>query len=233
MAGARAALARAGTRQVTLLQLVERIRAVELRLAGVRAAGDALGKFGHALGNAIQVVELASLALVRTTPSSESLIDLRGASERASEVLAAMVAATIRPPRATLGPAVAPAIRAAVELARPAIAASIELRVELIDEVASRLAGDELEAIVLACVLDVADAPHLAFVLRERTIDGARWIELVRIDASGELELVVAPPSWLGVVDQLGREVGGELTLSTGRTGRELVLAWPVGTDIS
>ena len=213
-----------------ILALVERIRAVELRLAGVRAAGDALGAFGHSLGNAIQVVELASLALVRTTPPSEPLTDLRGAAERASEVLAAMVAATLRPPRAALGPAVAPAIRAAVELVRPAIAASIELRVDLIDEVVSRLAGDELEAIVLACALDRADAAHLAFVLHERTIDDARWIELVRIDASSELELVVAPPSWLGVVDQLAREVGGELTLSSGRTGRELVLAWPVAT---
>ncbi len=214
---------------MTLLELVKQIRAVELRLAGVRAVGDALGAYGHGLGNAIQVVELASLALVRTTPPSEPLTDLRGAAERASEVLAAMVAATIRPARTALGPPVAPAIRAAVELVRPAVATSIELRVELIDEVASRLAGDELEAIVLACALDVADAPRLAFVLRERTIDAARWIELVRIDASGELELVVAPPSWLGVVDQLAREVGGELTLSTGRTGRELVLAWPVG----
>ena len=196
-----------------------------------QAAGDALGAFGHALGNAIQVVELASLALVRAAPSpSEPLADLRGAAERAGEVLAAMTAAMTRLPRKALGPPVAPAVRSAVECARPAMAA-IELRVELVDDVASRLLTDELEAVVFACMLDAADAPHLELVLRERTIERDRWIR-----ARAEWIMLAASSSSSrrrrGSVSSIGSHARSAASspLSAGRTGRELVLAWPVAT---
>ncbi len=214
------------------LALIERIRAAEHRLAEADRSRTAalIGSHVHALGNAIQVVELASVELARRAGADapSQLVDLRGASVKASEALAAMLAATAIARRAAMGPPVAPIIRAAVELARPAIAAPIELELELEGGAQSRLDAEELEAIVLACALDVADAPRLAFLLRERTIERDRWIELVRIDPVGTLELDIAPPSWLAVVAVLAKLVGGELTLSAGRRGRELVLAWPL-----
>jgi hypothetical protein len=214
------------------LALIERIRAAEHRLAAADRSRTAalIGSHVHALGNAIQVVELASVELARRAgdDAPSQLVDLRGASVKASEALAAMLAATAIARRAAMGPPVAPIIRAAVELARPAIAAPIELELELIDDAQSRLDADELEAIVLACALDVADAPRLAFLLRERTIERDRWIELVRIDPIRTLDLDVAPPSWLAIVAALAKLVGGELTLSAGRRGRELVFAWPL-----
>jgi hypothetical protein len=237
VAGARAALARTGEGLVTaLLALVERIRAVELRLARARAAAEQLGPHTHALGNAIQIVELASLELARTAgvPLSPPLVEVRTASSRATDAFSALLSATTRPLRTALGPPVAPVVRATVELVRPAIGAALELRAELIDAAQSRLRAEELEAIVLACTLDVAAAPRITLILRERIIENRRWIELVRIDPGGghdlALELELEPPSWLGVVDQLAREVGGELSLSAGRSGRELVVAWPVAS---
>ncbi|HEX4450434.1 MAG TPA: hypothetical protein VH143_06155, partial [Kofleriaceae bacterium] len=200
------------------LALIERIRAAEHKLAGVDRSRTAalIGSHVHDLGNAIQVVELASLELARRAgdDAPSQLVDLRGASGKATAALAAMLAATAIARRVAIGPAVAPVIQAAVALARPAIAAPIELELELIDGAQSRLDASELEAIVLACALDVADAPRLAFLLRERTIERERWIELVRIDPAGTLVLDIAPPSWLAVVAALARVVGGELTLS-------------------
>ena len=132
-----------------------------------------------------------------------------------------------RASRAASGAAVAPIVRAAVELARGAIAAPIELRIELADaRHAAHLRGDELEALVLAVLLDAAVATRLALVVRERTIERARWIELVRIDdRPGEIALVLEPPSLAGVADQIARSVSGELSLAPGRAGTELAIA--------
>jgi len=226
-------------RHAARLALVDRIRVVEYRLARAdhaRAAADLVGDHGHALGNAIQVVDLASLELVRQARGvvPRVIADLRVAAERASAALTAMMASTCAARRTELGPAVTPAIRAAVALAQPAAAAPIELRAELLDDVASRLAADELEVLVLACALDAADASQLAFLLRERTIRSQRWIELVRIDdPADDLVAAFAPPSWLAPVDELARQIGGELTVSAGRSGRELVFAWPVAPQSS
>ena len=210
-----------------LFVAASRVRAVELRLARVRAAAELLGKHIHALGNALQIVELSSLELTRDTADpSEPLVDLREAAERAGEAFAAMLAVTKRAPRSIVGPAVAVAIRAAADLVAPALAAPLDVQVELGDGVCSHLDGDELDAMIAACLLDAATAPRMSVIVRERTIEGARWIELVRIDPAGELEF--AAPSWLTVVETLAREVGGELSLSDGRDGRELVVAWPV-----
>ena len=212
-----------------LLEAALRVRAVELRLARARGASELLGKHIHALGNALQIVELSSLELTRDSTTSEPLGDLREANERAGEAFGAMLALTKRALRTTIGPPVAPVVRAAVALVAPAV--PVELRVELGDGACSRLARDELDAIVAACVLDAVTATRLTLLVRERAIENARWIELVRITPSGPTgatELVVEPSSWLAVVDALAHEVGGELSLSEGRDGSELVLAWPL-----
>jgi len=217
-----------------LLAAALRVRAVELRLARARGASELLGKHIHALGNALQIIELSSLELTRDgSATSEPVVDLREANERAGEAFAAMLDLTKRAQRTTVGPPVGPAIRAAVAVVGPAIAAPIELRIELADGACSRLERDELDAIVAACVLDAVTATRLTLLVRERTIDDARWIELVRVVPQGSAELVVEPPSWLAVVDALARDVGGELSLSEGRDGSELVLAWPVAQSSS
>ena len=204
------------------LALVDRIRVVERRLAHAEQAHVALEVMrgqAHELGNAVQIVDLASGELVRRPlpPEVAELVrDLRTAAQQATASLAAMVARA-NPPRPTAaGAPVAAAVRAAVELA---------------DTVASRLAADEVEALVLAAILDAAAAPHVVLELRERAIDGVRWIELVRTDdRPGERALQLEPPALTAFVDELARTAGGEVSLAPGRAGHELAIALPVAT---
>ncbi len=149
-------------------------------------------------------------------------------AEQARNELAKLVGLAHPPPRASRGVAVAPCVRRAVELVRAAVPA-VALDGVLADSVAARLDPDELEALVLAAALDAAAATRIHFTLRERTIGGARWIELVRTDnRAGHVDLDVAPPSLAGVVDAIARLAGGEVSLAPGRNGHELAIALPV-----
>jgi hypothetical protein len=229
------------------LALVDRIRVVEHVLARAdqsRMALELLGEHAHRLGNSVQIVDLASLELERrrVPEVAELVADVREGATNATAALAAMLALAQPRPRPA-GPPVAPAIAAAIELARPAVAAALELRVELGARVACRLAAAEIEALVLAAVLDataVAGPAHaaggaaahdpgatrIAFELGERTIDGVRWIELLRVDdRAGEVALDLAPPSFAAVVAALAAAAGGEVSLAPGRGGHELAIA--------
>ncbi len=216
-----------------MIELFARIRAVEHRLARAeqaRVATELVRKHVHTLGNALQIVDLASAELVRRDEddSDDLVAELRIAAEQARNELAKLVALAHPPPRSSRGVAVAPCVRRAVELVRAAVPA-VALDGVLADSVAARLDPDELEALVLAAALDAAAATRIHFTLRERTIAGARWIELVRTDnRAGHVELDVAPPSLAGVVDAIARLAGGEVSLAPGRNGHELAIALPV-----
>lgn len=225
----------------TRLALIDRIRRVELGLAREEQAREAarlLRGRSHDLGNAIQIVRLASIEIEKRGGAAigDLTVDLRNAAEQATTVLGELMAAARPEVRDQPGIAVAPVVRAAAELARPAIAAPLELRVELADVAQARCAADELEAIVIVALLDAADATKVGLQLRARAIEGKPWIELLRIDDrqhgpdadyAEAFEPFAGRGPGLHLVRVLAERSGGEASLSAGRTGLELVVALP------
>jgi hypothetical protein len=223
------------------LGLIDRIRRVEYALARdeqVRIAGVLMQGRAHDLGNMVQIVKLSALELARRAPSDaikELVADMSEAAEKATTILTDMVRSARMQDRQVVGPHVAPIVRAAVDLARPAIASTIELRVEVADDVMSFATGEELEALVLCALLDAQAAVSITLVLRERTLQGKRWLELLRFDdrhvlADGELAHMFEPHSFLHVVAGVAKQAGGEVSLSPGRTGLELAVEMPLAT---
>jgi len=215
------------------LALIDRIRAVELRLARSARAVAALEVMRdhlHGLGNAVQIVGLASeqLAAQHLDDPDFLIRDLRGAAIEAHSRLLKMLELAQPPVRKTTGAAFASTVRAAVDATRPALHHEVDVHDELLASVTRcRLDADELELLVIATLLD-ADAPALELVLRERTVDGKPWLELIRCDdRPGTFTLELAPPSLLAVVDELVKLGGGEVSLAPGRRGHELVIALP------
>ncbi|MEO6773693.1 MAG: hypothetical protein ABI467_11845 [Kofleriaceae bacterium] len=217
------------------LALIDRIRAVEFRLARAaqtEAARTALNEHLHTLGNAVQVVDLASAQLVKRLPDPDGLVaDLRAAAAEAHATFIKIVALADPAPRAPVTAPFAATVRAALDVVRHALPVEVTVHDELLASTGScRLAADELEVLAIAILLDAHAAPMLELALRERTIDGAPWFELIRRETRpGELSLdrELVPPSLLVVVDELARLGGGELSLAPGRHGHELVVALP------
>jgi hypothetical protein len=224
------------------LGLIDRIRKVEQSLAREEQAREAarlLRGRSHDLGNAIQIVRLASIEIEKRggTNIGDLVLDLRNAAESATTVLGELIAMAKPGPRKVEGVAIAPAVRAAVEQAQPGLAAQVDLRVELADMVKAPCLPDELETIVLCSLLDAARATKLGLHLRARAIEGKPWLELIRIDDrkdvsdsdfSRAFEPFATPGPGLHLVRVLAERCGGEASLSPGRAGLELVIALPV-----
>lgn len=235
------------------LRLVERVHRVAYGLAREEQANVATALLkgrSHDLGNAIQIVKLSALELERRAKDRADLVellaDMRQAAEQAAALLADLLAAARPAERTRPGPPVAPVLRGAVELARAAYAGIIELRDELDDTVTTLATGDELEATMLAALIDAmtpaststAGATRISVVLRERTIERKRWVEVLRIDdrkSLGDSEVARAfePPSLLHVVAGVAKQADGEVSLAPGRNGLELALALPVAQSSS
>lgn len=225
------------------LGLIERIRREEHALAvheQARVAAALMKGRSHDLGNMVQIVKLSALEIARRVPQDdiqELVTDLTFAAEQATAVLADMFAAARPSDRTLVGPPVAQSVRAAVDLARPAIAASIELRIDLAESVQTYASAEELEALVLAALLDAHQAVRILLLVRERTIQNKRWVELVRIDdrhhlPDGELAHMFEPHSLLHVVAGVAKAAGGEVSLSPGRTGLELAVELPTASNV-
>ena len=231
------------------LGLIDRIRRVEHSLAHVEQARVATALMNgrvHRLGNAFQIVQLSSLELARRLDradvpangnddldTKELVREMRTAADQAVALLTEMIAATRDTERSAAGPVVTHTIRVAIDLARAAIAAPIELRVELDDNVHTYCTAEELETIVIAAVLDAANATKLTFVLRERRIQNKRWVELLRCDDrqqfnDGDLAHMFEPHALLHVVAGIARLAGGEASLAPGRGGLELAVELPI-----
>jgi len=225
------------------LRLIERIRRVEHQLARdeqAKVAAALMKGRSHDLGNQIQIVKLASLELERRAQGRDDLVelitDMRQAAEQATAVLADMFTAARPPERIEVGPIVTNTVRAAVDVARPAFAGSIELRIDLDDTVHTHSTAEELEAIMLAAMLDAVHATHMAIVVRERVVQGKRWVEILRIDdrqqfGDGELAHMFEPHSLLHLVTTAAKQAGGEVSLAPGRGGLELAIELPVATN--
>lgn len=220
------------------LGLIDKIRRVEYALAlheQARIAAELMKGRSHDLGNMVQIVKLSALELARRVDRpdvAELVTDMKLAAEEATTILNDMFAAARPSERTLVGPAVGQAIRAAVELARPAIASAIELRIELAENVQTHATGEELEAFVLAALLDAHHAVRITLLARERMIENRRWVELLRVDDrrlhDGELANMFEPHSLLHLVASVAKQAGGEASLAPGRTGLELVIELPV-----
>lgn len=221
------------------LGLIDRVRRVEHLLARgeqARIASQLMKGFSHELGNQVQILRLCAHELARRVPQcevTELTDDMTAAAERATATLAQMFAATQSSERDIVGPIATNAIRAAVDLARPAIASTIELRVELSDTIATYATSEELEALVLAALLDAQQANRIMLLLRERVIQNRRWVELLRIDdrhhmPDGEYAHMFEPHSLLHIVGGVAKVAGGAASLAPGRGGLELAVELPV-----
>jgi len=218
------------------LALIERIHSVELALTREQhtaAAAELMRGRSHELGNQVQIVRLASIEIERrATPEQAELItDMRAAAEAANVVLADMVNAARPPDRNIVGPAFVPTLRAAIERASGVLKPQVELRSEVGDAVHTRATDEEIEAIVFAALLDGETAGKITFALRERQISRQRWVELLRFDDRGVLE--PDPGRYMRFLEAAVRPGGGEASLSAGRNGLELVIAFPVAQSSS
>ncbi len=219
------------------LALIDRLRAVEHRLARSSRAASGLELLRghlHTLGNSIQIIDLTAAELQRRSNGdpADLLADLHDAALVARGALAEMVKIAQPAKRRVIDAEFAATIRNAGELVRPARGITIDVRDELLASVATAgLDADELETIVISMLLDAHAATTLELVLRERVIEGEPWLELIRRDDRAT-ELVLEPPSLLGIVDHLARLGGGELSLAPGRHGHELVVALPQSSPV-
>lgn len=239
------------------LALVERQRRFEWELARAVqtqvAARFVAGKT-HDLLNLIQIVQLASLELSRrcTGDAQEFIADLRKAAEDAQHQLSELMALARPDEVIVAGAHVGAAITAAVETVRAASTIAVDLHLAVQPELTTRCSTEELAHLIYGMTLDAAtaeaeaeeanqvaqDAPSatsqtpnqtpIELFVRERTIDGKPWLEIVRgarVELAGE-------HFDLQAVEAIAVKNGGELAHSERRGGgTELVVALPVVRD--
>jgi hypothetical protein len=248
------------------LALVERQRRFEWQLARevqTQAAARFVAGKTHDLLNLVQIVQLASLELVRRcNPEAEEFItDLRKAAEDAQHQLRELMALARPEEIVEPGAHVGAAITAAVETVRAASTIEVDLHLAVAPEVATRCSAEELAHLIYGLTLDAAtaeteagDAPQalqaiersetggrdpdgsgggagaraprgIELFVRERTIDGKPWLEIVRgarVELAGE-------HFDLQAVEAIAVKNGGELGHSERRGGgTELVVALPM-----
>lgn len=214
------------TRTEALLAVVQRQRRFEWQLARdeqQRIAGALVAGKTHDLLNLVQIVNLASLEIEkRSEPSAKEFLDdlLRAAED--AKVSLRQLMELARAERPIVHALVAPAVAAALASLREIVTPKLELALE--PDTVTRCTTEELEHLILGLVLDVVDQ-DFELMIRERQIDGRRWVELVRssvtIPAGDRLEL--------RVVDAIAHRAGGELAMSDRRGGGiDVVVALPV-----
>jgi hypothetical protein len=217
------------TRTEALLALTQRQRRFEWELAldqQTRAAARLVAGRTHDMLNLIQIVQLASLQLATlcSEGGKEFIDDLVRAADGAQASMHDLMAAA-RPEIALVrGDPVGAAVDRALAQLRPVIGIDIHLAPS--PDTCTRCTARELEHVLIGLALDVVDdVERLELFVRERTIDRARWIEIVRTTPHAptgdrfELHAVTA------VVER----AGGELATSEHRGGgAELVVALPV-----
>ena len=222
------------------LALVERQRRFEWQLARevqTHAAARFVAGKTHDLLNLVQIVQLASLELERrcTTDAAEFIADLRKAADDARHQLAELMAVA-RPEEIIVpGAPVGASVTAAVETVRAASTIEVDLHLAVAPELTTRCSAEELAHVIYGLTLDAAtagteaeagDAPRaIELFVRERTIDGKPWLEIVRgarVELAGE-------HFDLQAVEAIAVKNGGELGHSERRGGgTELVVALPV-----
>jgi len=214
------------TRTEAYLRIVQRQRHFEWELARdeqQRAANAMVAGKTHDLLNLVQIVNLASLELERRSEPSarEFLDDLVRAAEDAKVSLRQLMEIA-RPEHEVVRTAVGPAVAAAIASLREVV--TLNLQLALGPETVTRCTHEEIEHLVIGLVLDVIDH-DFDLAIRERQIEGRRWVELVR----GSAVIPAGDRFELRIVDAIAHRGGGELAMSERRGGGiEVVVALPV-----
>jgi hypothetical protein len=225
------------------LALVERQRRFEWELARdvqSRAAARFVSGKTHDMLNLVQIVQLASLELARrcSPDASEFIADLQKAAIDAQDQLRELMAMARPDEVVAPGAPVGAAITAAVEIVRAASTIAVDLHLTVSPDATTRCSADELAHLIYGMTLDaVSETTQLAdddpdaepspieLFIRERTIDGKPWLEIVR-------GARIAPDGEhfdLRAVEAIAVKRGGELAQSERRGGgTELVVALPL-----
>ena len=210
------------------LALVQRQRRFEWALAREehgRAASRLVSGKTHDLMNLVQIVQLATYELKRRCGASiqEFVDDLTRAAADATTSLRALMEVARPEIVVVRGPAVRAVLARTLDALRPAVV--IEAQLTLAETTTTALDEEALTHLLLGLALDAADAPRIELLARDRTIDGAPWLELVR----GTHGPTAGDGFELRTVELLARRIGGELARSDRRGGgTELVVALPV-----
>lgn len=206
-----------------------RQRAFEWELARdaqTKAAAQLVRGKTHDLMNLVQIIQLATGELSRRCDDTgqEFVKDLERAGADAQASLNALMEVARPALEIVKGVPVGVAITGALEAVRPLMAIDVHLAVA--PDTATRCMAEDLEHLVLGLALDVlGDAPRIELFVRERTIDKAPWVEIVR----GALTSPREDDFELRVVEAIAARAGGELAVSDRREGgTEVIVALPV-----
>lgn len=207
------------------LALAQRQRRFEWELAReehTRAAAKLVAGKTHDMMNLVQIVQLASLELEKRCgeDAKEFLEDLIRAAKDAQESLHALMEVARPEQHVVRGPAVGATVTHVVDEIRRAVAVDLHLAVD--PDTATALSRDQIEHLVIGLALDASDAERIEIFVRDRSIDGKPWVEIVR----GTEVAIDGDHFDLRAVEQIARRAGGELASSERRGGgTELVVA--------
>jgi len=229
------------------LALVERQRRFEWELARdaqTRAASQFVRGKTHDLLNLVQIVQLASLELSRRCNGDaiEFVDDLIKAADDAKHQLTQLMAVARPEEVVAPGARVGAALTAAVATVRQASTIPVDLHLTVRAELTTRCSAAELEHLIYGLVLDaVADdavagatpAPAargpIELLIRERTIEGKPWLEIVRGARTAAPAAADAEHFDLRAVEAIAVKNGGDLARSERRGGgTEVIVALPV-----
>lgn len=224
------------------MALVERQRRFEWELARdaqSRVASQFVAGKTHDLLNMVQIVELASLELARrcSPDAVEFIADLQRAADDAKHQLTALMALARPDTIIAAGDPVGAALTAAVETVRAASTIPVDLHLTVGAEVTTRCTASELAHLIYGLALDAVADPSvdrrpagaptgtIELFVRERTIEGTPWLEIVRSART----VTEGDHFDLRAVEAIAIKNGGELAQSERRGGgTEVVVALPV-----
>lgn len=222
-------------RTLARLALVEKQRRFAWELAReeyARSAARMLAGKTHDLLNLVQVTQLAAPMLAAVVDGDALIFvdDIARVADDAHAQLTALMAIARPPRRATTGSdarlargaAVGPAIGRVIGELDAAVEIGVDYAIDV--DAATTLDEPALAHLAIGLVLDVADAPWIELAVRDREIEGAPWIELVR----GTSTDIAGDRFDLRLVEAIAARAGGDVT-RTDRAGGglELVVALP------
>jgi len=215
------------TKTEARLALAQKQRRFEWGLAReeqTRVAAKLVAGKTHDLMNLVQIVQLASNELAtRCDPTGVEFIeDLKRAAVDAQTSLTSLMQVARPEHVVERGPAVGATVTRVLAEIRTAV--EVDLHLAVAAETATALGAEQLEHLVIGLALDAADAPRIELFVRDRTIDGKPWVEIVR----GAETAPGTDDFDLRGVELLAKVGGGELARSERRGGgTELVVALP------
>src|SRR4030095_14830543 len=145
-----------------------------------RAAAAFVRGKTHDLLNLVQIVQLANHELKRRcgAPAEELVADMVRAADDATRELKALMEVA-RPEELLLrGAPVGPAVAAALATLRPILDLDVHLATP--PDTATRLSTEELEHLLIGLALEILADQRVELTVRERKIERAPWIEIVR-----------------------------------------------------